>query len=395
MKKVISITSVMLAFAVHADRAIADDAANWSIEPAKSCNSITVTLPSPTLNLGCDLDSDSGNPSSWFNPMASCSMDFDLIGLPSLGDIAAGLVGQVCSEIKAVKEQTIDKVIDDINDQIPTELFDDIDLNLDLTDRLNLTDRINAGEGTTGTPRPPSIDPNAPPTEDVNGDEMCFTKDSFGKTMTVPCGIADIQAAAPNLCYLNEGDTITEKWTPIACDRPTIDYEICVNGYVKDDDSRQIERYADGVPKVTLASCSSLNSNSTLDNACYDTFNGSRRIVECNRVSEPETQHNRVCTKEENGSIGGNTACINVDETCYGHLDGVFRAASCKAHTLNQERINPQGAVPQRSKPKVQPSTQYGGSVTPNKTAPVQTQSKQNKESNKKTEDADGYSWEW
>ncbi len=309
---------------------------NWSIEPSRSCNSIIVTLPSPALDIGCDLDKDSGNPSSWFNPMASCSMEFDLIGLPTLGDVAAGLVGQVCSELNKVKDVTIDKVIDDINNQVPDSILDDIDINGDINDALN------DGQGTTGQPKPPT-----------QGGDMCFTKDATGKTLTVPCSIADLQAPTPNSCYLNEGNITNAKWRPIACNRPTVDYEICVDGYEK----RQgvIVRYPDGVPVPTTAKCSDIPTEKRIDNACKD----KGRTVECSRASEPETQYNRLCAYNNMGTgypSPQQNACINVDETCYGHLNGIFKAASCREHTENYYRITQQSTPPSSGVRNTNPS---------------------------------------
>ena len=154
---------------------------NWSIEPTRSCNTFTISLPSPTLDIGCNLDNDSGNPSTWFNPLASCDLNFDMIGLPTLGDIAAGLTGAICGEIKALKEKTIDQVIDEINNQIPDQIFDDINLGG------NVNDRLNSGTGSDGTPIPPSVGnggtqptPTPTPTEP----ELCYTRDSSGNTIT-------------------------------------------------------------------------------------------------------------------------------------------------------------------------------------------------------------------
>lgn len=312
----------------------ANAADNWSIEPSNSCNSVTVTLPSPTLDLSCNLDDDSGNPSSWFNPMASCSMDFDLIGLPSLGDIAAGLVGQVCSEIKKVKEKTIDKVIDDINDAIPDDAFEDINIGGDLN-------KPNNGTGTSGQPKPPTIpDSSTPDTSTPPQDEMCYTQNSQGNSITVPCSIADLEASSPNTCYLKDGSVFSNNWRAVACDRPTVDYEICVDGYKRVERSNEIQRYPDGIPVPTTSSCKGLSANNRIDNACFiksgSGISMKTRVVECSRLPTPETQYNRLCrvtdtsTGHSSQSIG---ACIDVEETCYGHMDGIFKAEQCSVHT--------------------------------------------------------------
>lgn len=307
----------------------------WAISPSNSCDSLTITLPSPAIDYECDIDTTSGNPSTWFNPMASCNMDFDLIGLPTLGDIAAGLTGQVCSELNAIKDKTID------------DLFGDDDSG------------GNGGNG-NGLPNPDPI-----PTEPE--DEMCYTQDSTGKNIIVPCSITDSEPSSPDTCYLKEGDAFSDEWRKIKCSRPTVDYEMCVIGYETDDETKQIKRYPDGTPIPIVESCKSLPANMNLGSACYvsgsSIDNTGKRAVECGRIDGPVSQYNRMC-EQTTKSLSGQSKiesvnCIEVDETCYGHLNGVFKAASCSVHTDNFYKQLPESNSPNQKSNS--PSTEGRG----------------------------------
>ncbi|MGN2715578.1 hypothetical protein ACTFQF_00100 [Aliivibrio fischeri] len=297
----------------------------WSINPSNSCDSLTVTLPSPAIDYECDIDTTSGNPSTWFNPMASCSMDFDLIGLPSLGDIAAGLTGQVCSELNKIKDETIGDILGDINNQVPDNIFDG---------SIGSGGNSNNGNGLPN-PNPIPTDPK---------DEMCYTQDSQGKNIIVPCSITDSKPSSPDTCYLKDGDALSDEWRKVKCSRPTVDYEMCVIGYEKEKGSNQIKRYSDGTPVPIVQSCKNLPSNSNLGSACYvnkPTLNqpDNKRPEECGRSGDDVTQYNRMCQMTTTTMTGQLTTeymnCIEVDETCYGHLNKIFKAAACSVHTEN------------------------------------------------------------
>lgn len=306
---------------------------NWSIEPTRSCNTFTVSLPSPTLDIGCNLDNDSGNPSTWFNPLASCDLNFDMIGLPTLGDIAAGLTGAICGEIQELKEKTIDQVISEINNQIPDQIFDNINLGG------NVNDRLNSGTGSDGTPTPPSVGNGGTeptPTEP----ELCYTRDSSGNTITVPCEIAEVESPYDNVCYRKDS-AMSNDWNVTACDRPIPEFEYCVTGYQykdRDDDnfgSREIKYWPNSnVPMVETDLCGNVSASSNLGNACVYKSG----MAECSRITDNPTQHQRACSVTNTSTGFSETdvsACINVEQTCYGFIGGVFKADSCKNHTLN------------------------------------------------------------
>ena len=310
---------------------------SWDIIPSRSCNTFKITLPTPTIDIGCDLDEDSGNPSTWFNPLAACELEFDMIGLPSLGDIKAGLIGDVCAEIKRIKAETIDQAIADINEQIPDDLYDDVDWGGNLNDKLH--DRLNSGTGSDGTPIPPrvkdgSTQPN--PTEP----DLCYTRDSRGNTITVPCEISEIKSPHDNVCYRKDS-AMSNNWDTTACDRPVPEFEQCVTGYQYIEQDKNSTTYKKikywpntQIPKVKTALCKNASVTNNLGNAClYE--NG---MAECSRITEAPTQYERACSVTDTSSGTSETnisACINVEQTCYGFIGGVFKADSCKNHTLN------------------------------------------------------------
>ncbi|MEI8659443.1 hypothetical protein [Vibrio sp. Hal054] len=103
---------------------------SWTLQMSDKCDTVTLSLPLPALDMGCNTDTSSGNPSSWFNPFETCELNFDMIGLPSIADIKAGLAGAVCDKIQEVKASTIDGLIDEVNqsiDSVEDGVNDDID----------------------------------------------------------------------------------------------------------------------------------------------------------------------------------------------------------------------------------------------------------------------------
>lgn len=158
-----------------------------------------VTLKLPSIDMSCSTDERSGNPSSWFNPNAACNLSFDLIGLPSLSDITAGLTAEACAAIDVIKNETYDKVVSNLNSKIPDNLYDEIKGNADLTsaskdiakDVMNDLNEIIASNQTGST----SEADNKPTMESINddikdsfGQEICFTTDDAGEMLGINCG---------------------------------------------------------------------------------------------------------------------------------------------------------------------------------------------------------------
>ncbi|MBY7854229.1 hypothetical protein KW429_11035 [Vibrio fluvialis] len=312
----------------------------WSLNVKTTCQAAKLSLPMPELNATCNLDRTSGNPSKWFNPLATCELDFDMIGLPSLGDIMTNTAGSVCAAIKEVKSHTVDQAIDEANKKLEDNGVDDIEGSLDLNDWV----KDELGDSSNGGNTPSSGDQTS---------NICYSKDLSGNTVTVPCDITQTTANNPNQCYLKTGSAMDFTYSPVACDRPTVDYEMCVTGYVKDDQGR-IKTYADGVPIPETGLCGKTTLASR-KNSCIQTIkaNGgsSTRIVECSRMTEPVTQLNRMCTGTTTDNSGGYTSvdrCIEVDATCYGHKGGMFQAAQCRdfttAYLYGQQNNNTQSS---------------------------------------------------
>ncbi|MDE5179002.1 hypothetical protein [Vibrio fluvialis] len=321
----------------------------WSLDVKTTCKTMKLSLPMPELNATCDLDKTSGNPSKWFNPLATCELEFDMIGLPSLGDIMSKAAGSVCNAIKGVKEHTVDQAIDEANKKLENNGVSDIDASVDLNDWVEdkITDNSNSstsGDNTSSTGNQTS----------GSNSNICYTKDLLGNTVTVPCDITETTATNSNQCYLKTGSAMEFSYSPVACDRPTINYETCVTGYSKDEQGR-VRTYSDGVPIPETGSCGNTVLASR-NNACIQTtkVNGisGTRIVECNRLSEPVTQINRMCSGSTTDSSGGYTnvnRCIEVDETCYGHKGGMFQAAQCRdfttAYLYSQQKSGSQSST--------------------------------------------------
>lgn len=292
----------------------------WSITPNTRCEAAKFKLPLPALDLECDLDSRSGNPSKWFNPMATCELSFDLIGLPSIGDVMGGISGAVCDAVKTIKDKTIDGIIDDINQKIPDDLTGDISGDLNVSDMVN--DYIN-GTGNSGG----SSGGSQP--------ETCYITDSTGTTIQAPCSLTKDRGQDVNQCYLRaNGSTTSGNFSPIACDRPTPESEICILSY------KQIE-YNEFIP--VLGSCASATTK--IDNACYG-FNG--KVVECGQLQEPVTQYNRICRLPNDDPTSGtpyvNGQCIEVEKYCFGHINGQFQANECRVFTDQAIKAGTQGS---------------------------------------------------
>lgn len=286
---------------------------SWTLELSEKCNTVKLKLPLPALNMSCDLDTKSGNPSKWHNPFETCELEFDMIGLPSLQDIATGMAGQVCKEVKTIKSQTIDVLIDEINAEIPDNLGEEISGQLNLNEELNekIEDWSSSGEAQ------PSI-----------ADETCYTTDTSGGTITVPCSIANNTSANGDQCYFKSNNYNTP-FTETQCSRYNMQQEQCIVEWKIDSLSGQ------QVP--VLGSCTS-TLRATQSEACKE--NGI--IGYCRDVTTTTaiTQNIRQC-----GGSGGNTvACSDLPKSCYGHLNGTFQAADC-AVFHDQYFHNPQGSI--------------------------------------------------
>ncbi|MBF4437035.1 hypothetical protein ERJ77_21615 [Vibrio anguillarum] len=242
----------------------------------------------------------------------------------------------MCSKLKEVKQKTIDQVINEINTEMPDKIFEDISGKIDLNKPTS-----PSGNGTST----PSTPPNS------NGEtqsKMCYTRDAAGKTITVPCDIAEA-TGTPDQCYLREGNVLTGDFKPVACSRPTIDNERCVIGYQKDKYGRVLT-YSDGVAIPIIDSCGVINIK-TRNNACLQTVtsNGSttQRAVSCSVLSEPVTQYNRMCsgTKQNStGNLDNVKLCIDVDLACYGHMNGIFKTAQCRDFSAAQIKTKTKAA---------------------------------------------------
>lgn len=278
----------------------------WSISRPNSCNSATLNLSLPAIDLTCDLDEDSGNPSQWLNPYATCSLEFDMIGLPSLADLAGGVAGQVCDAIQTVKDQTIDVLIDEINNQIPDVIGDDVDLGIDLGDTASgvVSDILNPSVETTET-------------ADENG--LCYISIPNGSTVTYPCDMLSNTSTVPNTCYLYD-ESDHNSYERVECDRFNVSREVCATTW--------IDRYVDGVffKEPSTYNCIEANEDPFTSNltVCYDDDGYAVKCSSLTNVSNDE----RMCYKG-NGSQG---ICsqINQEQLCYGHKDGAFQVLACK-----------------------------------------------------------------
>lgn len=292
---------------------------SWTLELDKVCDQARLQLPLPALDMSCDLDKTSGNPSKWFNPYETCELSFDMIGLPSIGDIAGGIAGQICEEVNEVKDKTIDDLIDEVNERIPDNVIDDIqwdkDINKEIGDRNNSDSDWRDGG-------------NADP---KNDDGMCYTQDMDGNAITVPCDITR-DANDLNQCYFKT-DSYSKPFDPVECSRYTIPYERCIVRWSENE-------YGESIPEI--GNCDS-GLRSQKAEACYiktpsefDIYNPDN-IQYCRDRSEPIQQSDRLCSVND-GSTTSYVPCITIELPCYGHLDGVFQATSCR--TLHNQFFN-------------------------------------------------------
>lgn len=317
MRNILSTVTLttLLAFASSMTNA-SDMEESWTLELDDSCNKFTLELPLPALNATCDLDKESGNPSKWFNPFETCALEFDMIGLPSLGDIAAGISGQICDAIKEVKSNTIDEVISDINQAIPDDIYGDINGEYDFTDDLTK----GAGDATTGGSSGGGswTDNNeAQPDQDTN---RCYTTDTSGSTITVPCDISQPNPNSQNACYL-KSDEYGSPFSPVACSRFSFDDEICIARWEADSNSN--------IKMPVLSQCTAALRASESE-ACSDE-NGNKFY--CREKDQP-TQNDRLCRFTGEDGDGRNytyyDSCYKVEKACYGHINGLFQAAQCQ-----------------------------------------------------------------
>ncbi|EHD1698135.1 MULTISPECIES: hypothetical protein [Vibrio] len=296
----VTLLIVWLAFGLSNGQANAEGEA-WTLELNDTCDSFRLELPLPAINASCNLDTRSGNPSKWFNPLETCSLDFDMIGLPTMGDIAAGVAGSVCEAIKDVKDQTIDKIIDDVNASIP--------------DNIGGNQNGNNSNGNDNSWQKPDV---AQPEE---GSNHCYTTDASGSTIVVPCDIAKPQTTDLNKCYV-KSNNYSNPFTPIQCNRFSEEKEICIERYEMDHESRELY--------PILAQCTTALKAIQAE-ACE---NENEKITYCRDLGRTPTQTDRQCRfyrELDNGRVESYIAdCYGVEKACYGHLNGLFQAATCQ-----------------------------------------------------------------
>ncbi|WP_281188489.1 hypothetical protein [Vibrio harveyi] len=317
----ITLASIIIPLAFVSNSHAASE--EWTLEMNDSCNSFKLELPLPAVDATCDLDDRSGNPSNWFNPFETCSLDFDMIGLPSLGDIAAGVAGAVCDAVKEVKDQTLDKVLDEINSEIPNDLWDEINGEVDLNDKLT-----GGSKGDNSWTNPDVAQPDV-------GKDNCYTTDAKGSTIIVPCDIAKPKAKDPNACYVKSG-SYGSPFAPIPCNRFSQEREICIARWEQDDVTGQI--------KPILSPCTS-SLRASLSEACTDSKGNTNY---CREWTSTPTQHERQCSFERKLGQGDTetyiASCYGVEKACYGHLNGLFQAAQCQQfHDFFFQNPNSQG----------------------------------------------------
>ncbi|MDN3661096.1 hypothetical protein [Vibrio agarivorans] len=314
----LSLSSIALALVTSGFSTKPNAAETWTLELSQSCDSFTLELPLPALDASCDLDTRSGNPSNWFNPFETCSLDFDMIGLPTMGDIAAGIAGQVCDLVKDVKSQTIDKVLDEINATIPDDIFDDI------TGELDLNGSSGSSGGTDTSWRDNDV---AQPDQD---NQTCYTSDVNGSTITVPCDIAQSDPNNANACYF-KSTSYSNPFTSTECSRYTQESEICIADWVRNNETGQLE------PQLSQCTTALRQTNAE---ACSTSSGG---ISYCRDLNQEPSQMQRLCSiANEYGSTTG--SCYQIDKTCYGHFNGVFQAASCSLFHDNYFNQQAQGS---------------------------------------------------
>ncbi|CCO46829.1 exported hypothetical protein [Vibrio nigripulchritudo SOn1] len=273
----------------------------WTLKINNVCDRVSVNLPLPSLDYECNLDNKSGNPSNWFNPFETCEIGFDMIGLPSIGDIMAGVSGAICEEIQDVKEKTIDDLIDDINEQIPENLTDDVNIGVDLNEKLD-----SIGDWRD--------DNNAQPDQEH---QICYTTNHNGQRIAVPCDIAQ-NPSDLNKCYFKSGN-YSSPFTPVECGRYTKESEQCIARWERDNET--------GIRYPVISSCTA-ELRSLQQEAC--TINGQTNYCTEMALRQTITQNERVCSiYDRESKTRQNVPCSTIEKACYGHLNGSFQAASC------------------------------------------------------------------
>ncbi|MEI8659442.1 hypothetical protein [Vibrio sp. Hal054] len=271
----------------------------WSLKASSECDSYTIKLKLPALDMGCELDMSSGNPSSWFNPFETCELNFDLIGLPTLDDIKMGIGKQVCNQIQKVKSATVDEMLNEIDEKTNFEL--------DLVDEWkNLVEA-------------------KPSTEtDETGASRCYSYDTDGRKIIVPCSMGEPIGTDLNECYVDSGNS-SEPFEYLPCSRFTPEAELCITGWYYDE-------Y--GEKRYTIGGCTSklAQENAFACGAYSDP-------IYCSDYNGEVSQYDRLCTlpqrsDDNNSSETSDEAptrgsCSLIEKACYGHLGGVFKAAQC------------------------------------------------------------------
>ncbi|MCG9578602.1 hypothetical protein L1D14_20500 [Vibrio tubiashii] len=302
MKKVISSLFICLSMVLTQQATAMEE--KWSLKMDEVCNQYTLSLPLPALDMSCDLDTKSGNPSKWFNPYETCELSFDMIGLPSMGDIMGGIAGRVCEEVKKVKDKTVDDLIDQVNEKIPDNITKDINFGKDLNKELN--------KANTGSNWRDSVNANP---EYNQSTKTCYTNDFEGNTITVPCDIAS-NANNKNQCYF-KSTNVTNPFNPVNCDRYTVNQETCIVRW---------EEGLYGQKEPVIGNCTSALRAQSAE-ACKE--NGV--VNYCTKMETKVTQNQRLCRVRSTDGNSSYEPCINIERQCFGHLNGNFQAASCKA----------------------------------------------------------------
>lgn len=114
--------------------------AAFALESRGNSCQLKTSISLPSLDLSCDADTRSGNASSWLNPNSMCDMSFEMLNLPSLGDLTAGVTAKVCTALKGLKAMTYDQAIKKINSEVPDDVLGGLDLNLDLNEKVSVSD---------------------------------------------------------------------------------------------------------------------------------------------------------------------------------------------------------------------------------------------------------------
>lgn len=184
---------------------------------------VSFTLPS--VNIACNADPRSGNPSNWINPNTQCNMSFEMLSLPSLGDIAGGISGQICSALNGLKELTYDKALDSLQAKLPKDITDALDMNVDLNDTLSsmINDQLNStvqqGQTAVGNANinaNPSIDDIDNEISDMLDRDVCFSADDLGM-ISINCGENLVEQIATSSMSAQDKKSLKHTTLPINC----------------------------------------------------------------------------------------------------------------------------------------------------------------------------------